>query len=323
MAGSTNRASTSADRHLHAWYELEPKTIGSGAYADVYRATHRLTGRHVAVKIFHANLGVEEGAEREIRIMRLLRHHPHVIRFYEAAVVVANVGDQACIVMELAESGELYKELYNQVISSQHGLDEAEVRRMFMQLVSGVAYCHRNMVVHHDLKLENVLLDAGKNVKLADFGFSDFFGPVQKPAADCGSLLYAAPEMCGDRTDTTRHLGPAVDMWSCGVILFAMLCGYLPFEGPDEPAIKRRIASGRVRIPYGISDEPRALISGMLQVCPERRMSIDEVRQHPWLQHSIPRYLAMLPPLHAAGQIFKENHVIPSLINYPLPPIPM
>ncbi|XBJ17678.1 hypothetical protein VPH35_009033 [Triticum aestivum] len=322
MAASTNRASTSADRHLHAWYELEPKTIGGGAYADVYPARHRLTGRDVAVKIFHANLAVEEGAEREIRIMRLLRHHPHVIRFYEAAVVVANGGNQACIVMELAESGELYKELCDQVISGHHGLDEAEVRRMFMQLVSGVAYCHRNMVVHHDLKLENVLLDAGKNVKLADFGFSDFFGPVQKPAADCGSLLYAAPEVCADRTDTspTRHLGPEVDMWSCGVILFAMLCGYLPFDGPDEPAIKRKITSGRVRIPHGISDGPRALISGMLQVCPERRMNIDEVRQHPWLQHSIPSYLAMPPPLHADSQIFKANHVIPSLlINYPLP----
>jgi 5'-AMP-activated protein kinase catalytic alpha subunit len=258
-------AGTSGEQqqHLHARYEVEEIRIGEGAYANVYPARHRLTGRHVAVKIFHAPThaeeGGEEGAEREIRIMRQLRHHPHVIRFYEATVIASpDVGDskqrkkkdktkkqqpqQVCIVMELAESGELY----NHVLASDRGLEEGEARRVFRQLVSGVAYCHRNMVVHHDLKLENVLLDAGKNVKLADFGFSNFFGPVQIPGAACGSLLYAAPEVTAERTEdeATRYLGPEVDMWSCGVILFAMLCGYLPFDGPDddEPAIKRRIA---------------------------------------------------------------------------------
>jgi 5'-AMP-activated protein kinase catalytic alpha subunit len=248
---------SSADQQLHARYEVDQNAIGEGAYANVYSARHRLTGRRVAVKIFHAHTQVEEGgegAEREIRIMRLLRHHPHVIRFYEAAVVTApNGGDdgkprkkkkqeqQVCIVMELAESGELY----DHVLAGDRGLEEGEARRLFRQLASGVAYCHRNMVVHHDLKLENVLLDAGKNVKLADFGFSNFFGPVQVPGAACGSLLYAAPEVIAERTEgSERYLGPEVDMWSCGVILFAMLCGYLPFDGPndDEHAIKCRIA---------------------------------------------------------------------------------
>ena len=239
-------ASSSADDQLHARYEVEQNPIGEGAYADVYPARHRLTGRRVAVKIFHAPAHLDEGGgpEREIRIMRLLRHHPHVIRFYEAAAVTTGNGghkkqqQQVSIVMELAESGELY----NHVQSSHGGLEEGEARRVFRQLASVVAYCHRNMVVHHDLKLENVLLDAGRNVKLADFGFSDFFGPVHVPEADCGSLLYAAPEVLagGEGTDQ-RCLGPEVDMWSCGVILFAMLCGYLPFDGPDDFAIKRRI----------------------------------------------------------------------------------
>uniref|UniRef100_A0ACD6A8H6 Uncharacterized protein n=1 Tax=Avena sativa TaxID=4498 RepID=A0ACD6A8H6_AVESA len=316
MAASGS-SSSSGYQKLHARYEVQQNPIGEGAYADVFKARHRLTGRDVAVKKFHGPAHVEEGgAEREIRIMRLLRHHPHVIRFYEAVFVAAapdsggegrrkktkkKQKQQVCIVMELAESGELY----NHVLASDRGLEEGEARRVFRQLVSGVAYCHRNMVVHHDLKLENVLLDAGKNVKLADFGYSNFFGPVQVPGADCGSLLYAAPEVVAEREEgaPARYLGPEVDMWSCGVILFAMLCGYLPFDGPDddEQAIKRRIASGRVRIPGRISDDPRALISGMLQVSPHRRMTVGEVCHHPWLQHSIPRYLAMPPPLHDAN----------------------
>lgn len=128
-----------------------------------------------------------EAVQREIEILRLLQHHPHVIRFYEAIV---DKDELVYIVMELAQS----EDLHDRVVSCGR-LQEGEARRVFQQIVAAVAYCHRNMVVHHDIKLDNILLDSRNNVRIADFGFSRFFSHNHLVTSSCGSQHYAAPEV--------------------------------------------------------------------------------------------------------------------------------
>ena len=229
--------------------------------------------------------------------MRLLSlrqpQHPHIVRFYEYEAVRSRSGDHTTtyIVMELAEQGQLHD-----LVAVRERLPEAQARTLFQQLVAGVAYCHRSMVVHRDLKMENVLLDSRGHVKIADFGFSRLWAPGRLQAESCGSPQYAAPELLDGRL----YEGPEVDVWSCGVILYAMLCGRLPFDaGTDDISdLRRNIRRGDFRrLPSWVSDDARDLISSMLIVRPQKRATITEVRAHRWLQQDMPRYLqAMLPP---------------------------
>ncbi|OEL38530.1 SNF1-related protein kinase catalytic subunit alpha KIN11, partial [Dichanthelium oligosanthes] len=273
---------------LRGRYELL-SLRGQGSFAEVWEARHLRTGLRVAIKIIlcHANATTKnnkDDVEREIRVMRLLRHHPHVVRFHEAIVA----GDHTYIVMELAESGELYDH-----VAIRERLPEAQARRIFQQLVAGVAYCHRNMVVHRDLKMENVMLDAEGNVKIVDFGFSKLFRYTQLQSESCGSPQYAAPELLDGR----EYLGPEVDVWSCGVILYGMLCGGLPFDGADISDLPRNIRRGEYhRLPSWVSDDARDLISSIFIVRPQKRASMSEVRAHRWLQPDMPPYLALAMP---------------------------
>ena len=170
-------------------------------------------------------------------------------------------------------------------------MDENEARRFFQQIIAAIDYCHRHKIVHRDLKPENLLLDEFLNVKIGDFGLSNFMSDGDFLKTSCGSPNYAAPEVISGRL----YSGPEVDVWSCGVILYVMLCGRLPFDDESIPTLFMKINKGIYTLPPYLSPEAKHLLSSMLVVDPMKRITIAEIQQLPWFQKDIPAYLQALP----------------------------
>ncbi|KAL2941891.1 SNF1-related protein kinase catalytic subunit alpha KIN10 [Bienertia sinuspersici] len=284
MDGQGVRGGSSVDAFLQN-YNLG-KTLGIGSFGKVKIAEHKLTGHKVAIKILNRrkikNMEMEEKVRREIKILRLFMH-PHIIRLYEVIETPSDI----YVVMEYVKSGELFD-----YIVEKGRLQEDEARMFFQQIISGVEYCHRNMVVHRDLKPENLLLDSHHNVKIADFGLSNIMRDGHFLKTSCGSPNYAAPEVISGKL----YAGPEVDVWSCGVILYALLCGTLPFDDENIPNLFKKIKGGIYTLPSHLSPGARDLIPRMLVVDPMKRITIPEIRQHTWFQAHLPRYLAVPPP---------------------------
>ncbi|NXV71880.1 NUAK2 kinase, partial [Atlantisia rogersi] len=205
---------------------------------------------------------------REIEIMSSL-NHPHIIAVHE----VFENSSKIVIVMEYASKGDLYD-----YISERQRLTEQEARHFFRQVVSAVYYCHKNGVVHRDLKLENILLDANGNIKIADFGLSNIYQHDKLLQTYCGSPLYASPEIINGRP----YKGPEVDSWSLGVLLYILVHGTMPFDGHDYKTLVKQITSGDYREPTKLSDAC-GLIRWMLMVNPERRATIEDIATHWWV----------------------------------------
>lgn len=221
--------------------------------------------------------------------------HPHIIRLYE----VIETPNDIYVVMEYVRSGELFD-----YIVEKGRLMEDEARHFFQQIISGVEYCHRHMVVHRDLKPENLLLDSRANVKIADFGLSNVMRDGHFLKTSCGSPNYAAPEVISGRL----YAGPEVDVWSCGVILYALLCGSLPFDDENIPNLFKKIKGGIYTLPSHLSPGARDLIPRMLLVDPLKRITIPEIRQHPWFTVHLPRYLAVMQadPISVGARIDED-----------------
>ncbi|KAK3147569.1 hypothetical protein QOZ80_3BG0284010 [Eleusine coracana subsp. coracana] len=295
------------------------KRLGIGTFGKVKIAQHKLTGHKVAIKIINCHqmrkMEMEEKAKRELKILKLFIH-PHIIRLYEVIYTPTDI----YVVMEYCKYGELFD-----YIVEKGRLQEAEARRIFQQIISGVEYCHRNMVVHRDLKPENLLLDSKFNVKLADFGLSNIMHDGHFLKTSCGSPNYAAPEVISGKL----YAGPEVDVWSCGVILYALLCGTLPFDDENIPNLFKKIKGGIYTLPSHLSALARDLIPRMLVVDPMKRITIREIREHQWFQICLPPYLAV-PPRDTSQQAkmidedtlrdvvnlgFNKDHVCESLCN--------
>jgi len=261
------------------------KNLGIGSFGKVRLAEHQLTGQKVAVKILNRNrirqLDMDEKVRREIKILKLF-YHPHIIRLYE---VIYTPGD-IYMVMEFVPGGELFD-----FIVSNGRLSEPRARAMFQQLISGVEYCHQHMVVHRDLKPENLLLDAEQQLRIADFGLSNVMKDGDFFKTSCGSPNYAAPEVISGKL----YAGPEVDVWSCGVILYALLCGSLPFDDENIPNLFKKIKGGIFTLPGHMSDDIKDLISRMLVVDPLQRITVPEMRRHRWFVESLPLYLSVTP----------------------------
>uniref|UniRef100_A0A5B6ZB81 non-specific serine/threonine protein kinase n=1 Tax=Davidia involucrata TaxID=16924 RepID=A0A5B6ZB81_DAVIN len=297
MDGPTGRGGSNADMLLRN-YKLG-KTLGHGSFGKVKVAEHVLTGYKVAIKILNRrkmkNREMEEKVRREIKICRLFVH-PHIIRLYEVIETPTDI----YVVMEYVKSGELFD-----YIVEKGRLQEDEARNFFQQIISGVEYCHRSMVVHRDLKPENLLLYSRGNVKIADFGLSNIMRDGHFLKTSCGSPNYAAPEVISGKL----YAGPEVDVWSCGVILYALLCGTLPFDDENIPNLFKKIKAGIYTLPSHLSPGARDLIRRMLLVDPMKRITIPEICQHHWFKAHLPRYLAVTPP-DAMQQIKKIDEEI-------------
>ncbi|KAG0483992.1 hypothetical protein HPP92_012076 [Vanilla planifolia] len=278
------REGNSADLYLSN-YKLG-KALGIGTFGKVKIAEHLLTGHKVAIKVLNRrkirSMDMEEKVRREIKILRLFMH-PHIIRLYEVIETPSDI----YLIMEYVKSGELFD-----YIVEKGRLQENEARRFFQQIISGVEYCHQNMVVHRDLKPENLLLDSKLNIKIVDFGLSNVMLDGHFLKTSCGSPNYAAPEVISGKL----YAGSEVDVWSCGVILYALLCATLPFDDENIPNLFKKIKTGIYTLPSHLSAEARDLIPRMLVVDPMKRITIPEIRQHPWFLAHLPRYLAVAPP---------------------------
>lgn len=181
-------------------------------------------------------------------------------------------------------------ELFDYIVQNGR-MKEPEARRFFQQMLCAVEYCHRHKIVHRDLKPENLLLDENLNVKIADFGLSNIMTDGNFLKTSCGSPNYAAPEVIGGKL----YAGPEVDVWSCGVILYVLLVGRLPFDDEHIPSLFAKIARGTYSMPQWIPSGAANLIKKMLVVNPVQRATIEDIRQDAWFMTDLPAYLQ--PPV--------------------------
>ncbi|KAF3406793.1 Carbon catabolite-derepressing protein kinase [Talaromyces pinophilus] len=258
------------------------KVLGEGSFGKVKLAIHQPSGRQVALKIIPRRKLLSRDmvgrVEREIQYLQLLRH-PHIIKLYTVIPTKSDI----VMVLEYAE-----RELFDYLVKRGKCNDD-EARKFFQQIICAVEYCHRHKIVHRDLKPENLLIDSEKNVKIADFGLSNIMTDGNFLKTSCGSPNYAAPEVISGKL----YAGPEVDVWSCGVILYVLLVGRLPFDDDYIPALFKKIAAGNFHMPSYISPGAARLIRAMLQVHPVHRISIAEIRQDPWFLDGLPKYLQL------------------------------
>ena len=187
--------------------------------------------------------------------------HPNIIQLYE----IIETPKQLYLIMEYASGGELF----DFIVKNQRVKEPLAVK-FFHQIIAGVEYLHKLNIVHRDLKPENLLLDHNQNIKIVDFGLSNTYKNGEMLKTACGSPCYAAPEMIAGQF----YHGSQVDIWSCGVILFALICGYLPFEDPNTANLYKKILNGDFTIPKIASDDAKDMIRCILQTNPEIRYRV-------------------------------------------------
>lgn len=271
------------------------KVLGEGAYGKVLHATHIMTGQKVAVKTFEkaklVDLVARKRVSREIRILKYL-DHPNIVQLFE----VIDQPQRRYIIMEFAPGGDLCK-----YVRDCKRLSEHESHRIFCQILSGLMHCHAKGIVHRDIKLDNILLDSNKNVKIVDFGFSVPFERDQLLKKACGSPSYAAPEIVSRR----QYSPTPVDVWSFGVVLYAMMCGYFPFQGANSQELCRKIVKGKFDLPSWVPESCKELIRLMLTVDPVQRITMDKVALHPWVARTSapasPMVASYAPRLESGG----------------------
>ena len=245
--------------------------IGQGTFSKVCMGIHIPTGEKVAIKILPKNQIKEKKdkirIEKEINIQKKL-HHQNIIHQYS----VLDTDTSIYIITEYCSGGELFD-----YIVSKRRLPEVEACRIFQQLINGLEYLHKQKICHRDLKPENLLFDSKKNLKIADFGLSNeyLYGKLGTP---CGSPCYAAPEMVTGQ----KYMGDTVDIWSSGIVLYSMVCGYLPFEDEDQTVLFHKIAKGLFTLPGYLSYKCKDLIKNILVTNPNKRYGFNEIKKHPW-----------------------------------------
>ena len=253
-------------------YEIK-ETIGKGTFSIVKLGINKITNEKVAIKILKKKKMQKNKdklrLEREINILKRL-HHINLIKIHK----ISEESDNYFIVMEYCENGELF----NYIVAHER-LSEEETAYFFYQLINGLDYIHHKNIVHRDLKPENLLLSQGNILKIVDFGLSNYYYPEEQLlSTPCGSPCYASPEMvCGN-----KYNGFKIDVWSCGIIIFAMICGYLPFEDPNNEILFKKIMKCKVDYPEYLSEEVLDILNKIIVIDPNKRINIEQIRQHPF-----------------------------------------
>ncbi|KIJ20669.1 hypothetical protein PAXINDRAFT_174169 [Paxillus involutus ATCC 200175] len=288
------------------------RTIGKGSSGRVRIARHSKTGQYAAVKIVSKHVLMNSvnklvdsaehmllSIEREIVIMKLI-DHPNIMRLYD----VWETSTDLYLILEYVEGGELFDYLCN-----KGRLATSEALGYFQQIISAVDYCHRFNIAHRDLKPENLLMDKDKNIKVADFGMAAWQASTNNGLLQtaCGSPHYAAPEVIMGK----EYNGRSSDIWSCGVILFALLAGRLPFDDEDLATLLEKVKSGKFDMPTSFDPMAKDLISKMLQRDVENRITIPQILEHPFFLSQEPKAINQnMPGLDAiARPIGREQEI--------------
>ncbi len=248
--------------------------IGEGMFGKVKLAIHLITNEKVAIKIFDKSKikSLKEGQyiEREISILKRLNHY-NTIKLYN---IIQN-DDFIFLVQEYIPG----KELLN-YIEKNDNLSEKEICKLYQQIISGIEYMYEMGIAHRDLKLENILLNYKKDIKIIDFGLSNSYDRDADELlhSSCGSPCYAAPEMIKG----LEYRGINTDIWSSGIILYLMLCKSFPFNDKNNSKLYQKILAGKFNIPNNLSNEAKDLIIKLLKVNPQERIKLNEIKNHPW-----------------------------------------
>ena len=267
---------------LHGKYELG-RLLGHGTFAKVYHARNLQTGKSVAMKVVGKEkvikVGMTEQVKREISVMKMVQH-PNIVDLHEVMASKSKI----YFAMELVRGGELFAKI------SRGRLKEDVARLYFQQLISAIDFCHSRGVYHRDLKPENLLLDEDGNLKVTDFGLSAFSEHLKQDGllhTTCGTPAYVAPEVILKK----GYDGAKTDIWSCGVILYVLLAGFLPFQDDNLVAMYKKIYKGDFKCPPWFSPEARRLITKLLDPNSSTRITISKIMDSSWFKKSIPRSL--------------------------------
>lgn len=290
-------------------YEIG-KTLGEGTFGKVKYAVNTETYERVAIKVLDKekiqkqNMGAQ--IKKEISIMKMVRND-HVVKLKEVLASRTKI----FIVLELVTGGELFDK-----IVAEGRFKDDQARLYFQQLIDGVVYCHNAGVCHRDLKPENLLLDDNENLKISDFGLSALYnGPADTEASrstllhtTCGTPNYVAPEVLADK----GYDGRAADVWSCGVILYVLLAGFLPFDEPTMSALFRKIQKAEFSYPSWFSADVKALLDKILVADPAQRVGLVEIMKDPWFTPGYTPGAYMAPGVAAAGGASSGGAATPS-----------
>ena len=272
--------------------------LGQGTFSKVCQGIHMPTGEKVAIKIMSKDQIKEKSdqirIEKEINIQKKL-HHQNIVQQY----AIIETKTTIYIISEYCSGGELFD-----YIVSKRKLYEVEACRIYQQLISGLEYLHKQRICHRDLKPENLLFDSKHILKIADFGLSNDYhkGKLSTP---CGSPCYAAPEMVTGK----KYSGSSVDIWSSGIVLYTMVCGFLPFEDDNQNILFGKIAKGLFSLPSFLSASCKDLLKKILVTDPKKRYGFEEIKHHTWFM-SVNNVMGKNIFFNSPG-VFIEEDVIP------------
>ncbi|KAF2486789.1 hypothetical protein BDY17DRAFT_239919, partial [Neohortaea acidophila] len=280
------------------------KTIGAGSMGKVKIARNAETGEQVAIKIVPRQS--TEGEHRTEAERQRADQSKETRTAREAAIVTLVDHPYICGMRDVVRTPHHWYMLFEYVNGGQmldyiisHGrLKEKQARKFGRQIASALDYCHRNSIVHRDLKIENILISKTGDIKIIDFGLSNLFSPRNYLKTFCGSLYFAAPELL----QAKQYTGPEVDVWSFGIVLYVLVCGKVPFDDQSMPQLHAKIKKGHVEYPPWLTPECRNLIARMLITNPAERAPLAEIMNHPWMTKGFngppDNYLPARKPLH-------------------------
>ena len=263
-------------------YKLGPE-IGSGAFGKVILGKHIPTEEKVAIKILDKSILNQTPTDyqlvkKEISILKIVKHK-NIVRLFEILETPRHI----FIVMEYCEGGDIMSYILN-----RKRLTELESLKFFHQLINALYYLHSQNITHRDIKIDNLLLDSNLDLKLIDFGLSTKYKDNELLDQPCGTIVYAAPEVLSYR----QYHGMLADVWSCGIVLYGMLTGFLPFGDSDDEINKKKIIEGKIKMPSYLSEDAKNLLKHMLDTNPLTRFTLDDIMSHPWFNknkfHIIP-----------------------------------
>ncbi|KAJ0711122.1 putative protein kinase CAMK-CAMKL-CHK1 family [Helianthus annuus] len=255
------------------------KMLGQGNFAKVYHGRDVKSNESIAIKVIDKEkvlkVGLIDQTKREISLMGMVKH-PNIIQLYEVMATKTKI----YFAMEYAKGGELFDKV------AKGRLKEDVARKYFQQLICAVDFCHNRGVYHRDLKPENLLLDEYENLKVTDFGLSAHAECTRLDGllhTTCGTPAYVAPEVIGRR----GYDGAKADIWSCGVILFVLLTGKLPFNDSNIMQMYKKISKAEYKCPHSFPPEVRRLLKRILDPNPNTRISMKKIMENSWFKKGL------------------------------------